>query len=322
MGLDIFTENLLIKAAWYYYKENLTQNEIADILNLSRNKVVRLLEKARAEGIVQFQIKGYGSNCLSVEKELKETFSLPNAFVIPTPPNEIDLSASLAKAAAQYIQNKLQKQDLVGFGWGKAVSNTIEHLSIEPDNELSVVTLTGGVNYYLPNSNSLSGGIGKFQKIHVIPTPFLASTEDMASQFLNEPSVKQILDLAKLSNYVIIGIGGLYPEATIILEEKMTINELTHIKQKQAVGDILGQFYNKYGEILNLPHHSRLIGTELSSLKEMNNVIAVAGGHMKIEAIYGALKGKYIHTMVTDESTAASLIKMEVESTNELHSSI
>jgi DNA-binding transcriptional regulator LsrR (DeoR family) len=102
----------------------------------------------------------------------------------------------------------------------------------------------------------------------------------------------------------------------------MTINELTHIKQKHAVGDMLGQFYNKNGEILNLPHHSRLIGTELSSLKEMNNVIAVAGGHKKIEAIYGALKGKYIHTMVTDESTAASLIKMEVESTNELHPSI
>ncbi|WHZ58738.1 sugar-binding transcriptional regulator [Metabacillus hrfriensis] len=320
MNKNIFTENLLIKVAWYYYKENLTQNDIAEILNISRNKVVRLLDKARAEGVVQFQIKGYGSNCLSIEKEFKETFSLQNAFVIPTPIAENDLSASLAKAAAQFIQNKLEKQDLVGFGWGKAVSNTIEHLSLEPDNELSVVTLTGGVNYYFPNSNSVSGGIGKFNKIHVIPTPFMVSTEEMAAKFLNEPSVKEFLDLAKLSKYVVVGIGGIYPDATIILEEKMTINELTHIKQQNAVGDILGQFFNRNGEVLDLPHHARLIGTKLSTLKEMNNVIAVAGGDKKVEAIYGALKGKYIHTMITDESTAESLIKMEVESKNELHS--
>ncbi|MEK3888321.1 sugar-binding transcriptional regulator [Bacillus sp. FSL K6-3431] len=322
MSEDIFTENLLIKVAWYYYKENLTQNEITEILGLSRNKVVRLLEKARAEGIVQFHIKGHGANCLGIEKDLKSTFSLPNAFVVPSPVNKNAISVTLAKAAAQYLQNNLQKFDLVGFGWGKAVSDTIEHLSIETDSDLSAVTLTGGVNYYFPNSNSGNSGIGKFQKIHVIPTPFLASTEEMANKFLNEPSVREILDLAMLSKFIVIGIGGITPDATIVLEEKMTINELTSIKQKNAVGDILGQFFNKDGEILNLPHHSRLIGTKLSTLKHLENVIAVAGGEKKIEAIYGALKGNYLHTLITDELTAASLLKMEVGHNNELYPSI
>lgn len=322
MKNDSFTDNILIKVAWYYYKENLKQNEIAEILDLSRNKVVRLLEKARSEGIVQFQIKGHNSNCLGIEEELKQTFSLPAAFVIPAPKDPDALSTSLAKAAAQFLQNKLQKHDLIGFGWGKAVSDTIAHLSFETNNELSAVTLTGGVNYYLPQSNSSNGGLGKFQKLHVIPTPFLASTEEMANKFLNEPSVKEILNLAKLSKYVIVGIGGISSEATIVLEEKMTINELTYIKQQNAVGDILGQFFNKSGEVLNLPHHERLIGTQLASLKEMKNVIAVAGGEKKIEAIYGALKGRYIQTMITDENTAKSLIKMEVDSKHDLPSSI
>jgi DNA-binding transcriptional regulator LsrR (DeoR family) len=319
---DSFTENLLIKVAWYYYKDNLTQQEISEILGLSRNKVVRLLERARTEGIVQFQIKGHGSNCLGIEKELKKIFSIPDAIVIPTPQNKESLSTSLAKAAAQHLHTKIEKFDLIGFGWGRAVSDTISQLSFESDIELSVVTLTGGVQYYFPNNNSGNVGLGKFHKLHLIPTPFLASSEEMANQFLNEPSVREILNLAKLSKYVIVGIGGISNEATIVQEEKLTINELTQIKQQNAVGDILGQFYNLNGEVLNSPHHSRLIGTKLSSLKEMKNVIAVAGGDKKIEAIYGALKGKYIHTMITDEITAKHLLKMEVENTNALYSRI
>jgi lsr operon transcriptional repressor len=310
---DIYSENLLIKVAWYYYKENFTQNEIADILDLSRNKVVRLLDKARSEGIVHFQIKGHGTNCLNIEKDLKSTFSLPDAFVVPALPKTNELSDSLSRAAAQYLQNKLQQNDLVGFGWGRAVSKTIENLNLEPDRNISVVTLTGGVNYYFHNRRPPDKGIEKFQEIHVIPAPFLASTEEMAKRILSEPSVKEILDLAFLTKYVAIGIGGVYPDATIIKVEKMTINELTFIKQQNAVGDILGQFFDIDGNVIDLPHHKRLIGTTLSALRKMNNVIAVAGGEKKIEAIYGALKGNYIHTLITDEMTANSLINMEVK---------
>jgi len=115
MSQDHYTENMLMKVAWYY-KENLTQNEIADLLELSRAKVVRMLERARSEGIVQFQIKGIGKNSLSIEKEFKEAFYLKNAYIIPSPLNKVNLSVSLSKAAAQYLQNKLQPNDMVGFG--------------------------------------------------------------------------------------------------------------------------------------------------------------------------------------------------------------
>lgn len=322
MNPDIYSENMLIKAAWYYYKENLTQNEIALLLDISRPKVVRLLEKARAEGIIQFQIKGHDRNCLSMEKEFKDVFSIPDAFIIPTPVHKKDVSTSLSKACAQYLQSKLQQNDMIGLGWGKAVSRTIDYLTLDPDSHISVVTLTGGVNYYLHNRRSQKGGMEQFQDIHVIPAPFLASSEDMAESLLSEPSIKEILDLGKLSTYNIVGIGGVYPDATIIQEEKMTVNELMFIKQQQAVGDILGQFYDKSGNLLDLPHHKRLIGTPLPALKKLNHVIAVAGGEKKTEAIYGALKGKYIHTMITDEATAVSLLQMEVNEQNDIHSGI
>ncbi|MFE7062679.1 sugar-binding transcriptional regulator [Sutcliffiella sp. NPDC057660] len=309
---DKFTENLLIKVAWYYYKDNLTQNEIAKTLEISRTKVVRLLERARMEGVVQFHIRGMGTNCLSMEKEFKDAFSLANAFIIPTPPNMEDLSDSLSRAASQYLHHKLQPDDLIGLGWGKAVSRTIDYLTLDPNLNVCVVTLTGGVNYYLHNRSSTDRGMEKFHHISIIPAPFLASSEEMAESFLSEPSIKEILELGTLSKYILVGIGGVSPDATIIQEEKMTLNELTFIKQQHAVGDILGQFYDREGKVIALPHHKRLIGLNINRLKEMNNVLAVAGGEKKLDAIYGALKGGYIHTLVTDETTARALMNMEV----------
>jgi len=39
--------DLLTRTAWLYYKEDMTQDEIAGRLHLSRSKVVRLLKRPR-----------------------------------------------------------------------------------------------------------------------------------------------------------------------------------------------------------------------------------------------------------------------------------
>jgi hypothetical protein len=42
------SEELLLRAAWFYYKDELTQDEIAKLLSVSRASVGRLLDRARA----------------------------------------------------------------------------------------------------------------------------------------------------------------------------------------------------------------------------------------------------------------------------------
>jgi deoxyribonucleoside regulator len=57
--------------------------------------------------------------------------------------------------------------------------------------------------------------------------------------------------------------------------------------------------------------NNRTIGIELHELVKKERSILVAGGPKKLEAIYGALKGKYANVLITDEHTASLLIELD-----------
>lgn len=81
----------------------------------------------------------------------------------------------------------------------------LENIHFESSINLSIVTLTGGVNHYLPRKqNYLHYMQGE---LHIIPTPFLASTTEMAQSILSEPSVKDMLQVASLAHTAVVGIG-------------------------------------------------------------------------------------------------------------------
>jgi len=60
-----------------------------------------------------------------------------------------------------------------------------------------------------------------------------------------------------------------------------------------------------------LEHHHRLISIRLETLRKMKHVVGVAGGSDKIDALQAALKGGFIHSLITDEVTARTLLSSQ-----------
>ena len=69
-----YEESLMVKAAWYYYFENLTQQAIADRLCISRMRVIKLLEAARQTGVIQFRLRSDGVGMMEVSRRLMEKY--------------------------------------------------------------------------------------------------------------------------------------------------------------------------------------------------------------------------------------------------------
>ena len=302
-----YEDKLLTKVAWYYYIEGYTQQEIGEYLSIPRLRVNRLLDKARKAGIIQFSVREGDSKRMIVERELITQFGLKDAFVVPSPLNEQDINESVAQAAAMYIHERLEKTGYINMGYGDTSSRILNHLANICEFPVNVVSLTGGVNYYLPNTRSSIFNA----KLYLTPAPLLMASEDIVKAMEQEPSVKQIRHMATLAQVSIVGIGGVDSNATLLTNGTLNHSDVLLLSMQGAVGDMLCHFIDKDGNVIQSSLERRLMSTPLEQLKEMSNSIGVAGGSTKSEAILAALKGNYLDVLITDETTATNVLRLK-----------
>jgi DNA-binding transcriptional regulator LsrR (DeoR family) len=114
--------------------------------------------------------------------------------------------------------------------------------------------------------------------------------------------------MVKLSSMTVVGIGGMQDDATILRSNILTKNDFLYLEMQGAVGDVLSHFLDKDGNPVETDIEDRLISTPLATLKELENVIGVAAGSHKVDAIRAVLRGKYLDVLITDEATALQLL--------------
>src|SRR5271157_452493 len=88
--LDLTTT--LVEVAHFYYEENLSQQEIADRLNVSRSLIALYIKKARDQGIVRIEIVDPKNNLESVSAQSQEKLSLHHVSVVPSAHNSLTLT--------------------------------------------------------------------------------------------------------------------------------------------------------------------------------------------------------------------------------------
>lgn len=304
-----YEEILMTRICWYYYFEGLTQQKIAEQLGINRIKVVKLLEKARQNGIIKFQLSKDSEHRLDMEQELIKRYHLQDVFVVPSS-NSIPVNSLVAEAANMYITSRMGENPILNMGYGDTQNKLLNKLATNAEKTITCISLTGGVNFYLPNTQSNVFNA----KLHLIPAPLLTSSKDMAQAIMKESSVIDVLRMIQLADMTVVGIGSLHEEATILKNGLLTRSDYEYLKMKGAQGDVLCHFFDVEGNLLDTYFEDRLISVSLDTLKELKNVIGVAGGKNKVQAIRAALKGKYINILITDSDTAKLLLESEKES--------
>ena len=116
-------DELLVRVAELYYQQNLSQNEVAKIIGVSRPLVSRLLIEARNTGIVEIKIHTKIKKNGDLSLKLRNTFNLKEAIVVEGNPDIIKLhelgihnviaSSGTALSKEQINQMKRYTEDIV-----------------------------------------------------------------------------------------------------------------------------------------------------------------------------------------------------------------
>ncbi|MFC2765342.1 MAG: sugar-binding transcriptional regulator [Lancefieldella parvula] len=302
--MDEQTYALATKAAWYYYMEDNTQAQIAEVMGISRAKVIRLLEEARAQGIVQFSFRKNDSQRVSAEQLLIDRFGLKDAFVVPTPLDSSAINQSIAQSAAHYVSDHLREDGYLNIGYGDTVSRMLGFLAKNREESLNVVSLTGGVSYYLPTVGTTAYSM----RLFLTPSPLVVSSRQVRDALLDEKSLQDVSTMTEYADMSVVGIGAAVEGATVLRNGILNEGELAVLKMQGAVGDILNHFVDKDGNLIQTEIEDRVISTDLDKLRQLKNVVGVAGGKDKVTAIKAVLNGGYLNVLITDSDTAAELL--------------
>lgn len=311
-------DELLATIASLYYKLNQSQGEIAARFDISLSKVSRLIKEAHERGIVEIQIKIPIPRDFVLEQKLIATFDLKDAYVLQTSGGTSGESDTLLQAIGQLASGYVQRivstfpaGSSIGVAWGTGVHATVSALPDSIGQNIDVVQLLGGVGALVVDGPDLARMIaqklgGRHYDLHA---PVLVERPVVRDAFVSEPVVHESIIRAKLVKLAITGIGSVQDEASSFLRAGLlSRSDLSQIRSQGMVGEICGHFFDINGQYQSFEVNQRIIGLEPDDLRRIPQVLSVARGVLKAEAILGVLHGKFIKVLATDDITARAVL--------------
>jgi DNA-binding transcriptional regulator LsrR (DeoR family) len=295
--------DLMVRAAWMYYTDDLTHAQIASKLQLSRVKVTRLLKRAREQGIVEIRVVHPMPPDLALSRQLEAAFPLGSAIVVPS-------SDAMGQAAANLLLYLLTPDMRIGFGWSSTVSRLADYLP--PQTEACQCTVIDLVGNMIGKANpySISGRVADVLGAALMPlaVPVLLSSPEAREALLSEPSIRQTLAAGQESHLAFIGVGEVGQTSTLVQTGFLSQADMQALQQQGVVGDMLMHCFNADGEVVHNTASERLLGIDWEALKQIPNVVLMAHGPHKVQALRGALRSGVPKTLITDMPTAQALL--------------
>ena len=298
---------LLAEVATLYYQKNLTQQEIAEALHLSRQTVSKLLSDAIEEKIVEIIIHDPQKDCKELEEQICTVFGIRGCIVCSVSGrNESVHRLMTVKAAVDYILPIIQKgKQKIALSWGRTIQELIQNLPKLSTTRNIVFPLFGATdneNSYF-SSNELARKMA--DKLDATPKcawfPYMADSNEDSALLKQLGYYKQMQQMWDSADLAILGIGN--TEILDIFGKTFGYSDI----HNQAIGDIATHFFDQSGRFINL--YRNTLCASVDNIKNAKESVAIACGKEKAEAIAGALRTQMIDTLITDEYTAREILK-------------
>ena len=305
---------LLARIAHRSYVDGRTQEEIGQEFGLSRPKVQRLLDRARATGVVEIHIETPPGLNLDLEARLKDEFGLKDAIVSPVRPDTETQRAAVARSAARYLERRLRDGDVVAVSHGRDTGEVPRFFRPAGDLDVAFVSAMGGSpRVDTPtNPNEICRALaekcgGRAESLYA---PAYVEDGAVRDRLLEQEAVAATLEIAAAANVALVGIGGTDDDCTMVRSGCLSLDEIARLRDQGAVGDVLGHYFDVHGGLISAPHGDRVIALSMGDLRRVGTVVAVAGEPEKTVAILGALRGQIVDVLIVDESNARSVLEL------------
>ena len=299
-------DQLMVSIARMTYQQNKTLTEIAAETGLNRWQVSRLLQEARDLGIVRIEIVPRTLRHPELEARLIHAFGLQDAVVVPGPAEEGP--DGVAQAAGQYLAALKPKPRSIGVSWGRTMAAVAHWLPPDWSEGISVVQINGTVAPVpgIAHHNDVAETFARKGRGRMIPLPVPAIVGEILTREVLEKDriVADVLRQAEAAQVLAFSLGVAGEGSVLQRSGNILKPEMAGLLRAGAVGDVLGHFISRQGEIVDPDLDARTIGLTLSDLRQHGRSIGIVSGQEKHDVTLGTLRAGLVTVLVTDEATA------------------
>lgn len=301
------------RAGWLYYVAGKRQDEIAQIMGVSRQSAQRLVSLAMSSGIIKVRVDHPIARCQQLGQQLRDEFGLKYVEIVPDDPLSNSTTTGVANAAANELENRLKREDpqIIAIGTGQTLKATIDLLPNMNCPQHKIISLAG---------NLMPDGAATFYSVifavadkikalsYPMVLPVLASSREERILLHAQSTIQSTLKLAQQANIAFVGIGDLGAEAPIYRDGFVSHKDLKILQKAGAVAEICGWVFDQSGILIDGLTNDLVASGPLPSPKSCL-IIALAKGKKKLPGVSAAIKGNLINGLITDETMAIALLK-------------
>ncbi|WP_417814156.1 sugar-binding transcriptional regulator [Thalassospira alkalitolerans] len=299
------------RAGWLYYCAGNTQDEIATKLGVSRPTAQRLVSAAISEGLVKVRLDHPIARCMELAAAICKKYDLTNCDVVPTDPAAPDDMFGMAQTAAGYLERILQSSapQIIAVGTGRAMRGMVDEVQRIDGRHHKIVSLVGTIAHDGAASfyDAVTDLADRTRAPHYpLPIPVIVESADARTNMQQQPPMDNIMNLAAKADIRFVGVGDLGADAPLYIDGFISKDELRSLQNKGGIGEVVSWSFDENGQILDHDVNHRVTSAPIQIPAQ--NTIAVAKGAKKVAAIRGAMRGKLITSLITDEATAESFL--------------
>jgi DNA-binding transcriptional regulator LsrR (DeoR family) len=300
------------RAGWLYYIAGNTQDEIARKLGVSRQTAQRLVSLAVTERLIKVRFDHPLGRCLQLSGRLKDAYGLDSVEVVPADPTSNSETLGIVEAAAAEMERYLVSRHpvIVGLGTGRALRAVAEQISPMECPQHKIVSIVGNI---APDGSAtvfeVSSRVGDRVGAPHYPMPFpvIAATVHEKNLLVQQKSLRNVMDLAAQADVTFVGIGTVDETAALLRDGFVRPDELRAMVKAGAVGEITGWSFDASGKLIDGLVNDRVLSVPVD-MPARRRIIGVAMAAGRFKAIKGAITGKLVNGLITNELMAEQLL--------------
>lgn len=300
--------SLMLEAARMYFIEDQSRSVIGDALGISRFRVARLIDDARRDGIVKITLTCPDGLDPARATALKQRWKLDRSIVVPTAPDG-DLFHMLAEAAASYLAEHVEESDVIGLSSGRTTSRMSRIIGRLPACTLVQIAGVASASAMLESPTETIRRMSQLTAGPSFPifAPIVLSTVEAAQTLRREPGIADAYAMFSQITKAVVPVGA-WEDGESAIHDSVSVADQAYVRESGGVAELLANILNAQGQQVAHGFSDRTIAIPLNVLRDVPDVILVAGGSAKRLAILAALRTGFVNTLITDSSTAQFLM--------------